>query len=56
MQYISTRSLMDLCKAVERKQGAQVGMRWWEQESIYLTGARETAAIAAEADKDGMEE
>ena len=42
VHYIATRSLMDLCKAVERKQGAQVGMWWWEQEGICLTGARET--------------
>ena len=47
---------MDLCKAVERKQGAQVGMRWWEQEVICLTGARETVVMAAEVFKYGMEE
>ena len=56
VQYIATQSLMDLCKVVERKQGARVGMRWWEQEGVYLTGARDTAAIAAEEDKDGMED
>ena len=47
---------MDLCKAAERKQGERVGMWWWEQEVICLTGARETVAMAAEVDKYGMEE
>ena len=28
-QYISTQSIMELCDAGERKQGARVGMRWW---------------------------
>ena len=39
---------------VERNQGAQVGMRWWEQAGIDLAGARET--WVAVADKDGLEE
>ena len=49
---------MDLCKVVERKRGAWVGMQWWEQARIDLEGARERAmaAAAAEADKDGLEE
>ena len=57
-QYIVTRSIMDLYRAAERKQGAWVGMRWREQARIDLAGAREraTAAAAAEADKDGLEE
>ena len=57
-QYIVTRSILDLCKAAERKQGAWVGMQWWEQARIDLEGARERAmaAAAAEADKDGLEE
>ena len=31
-------------------------MRWWEQVGIDLAGATETAAAAAEAYKDGLEE
>ena len=56
-QYIATRPILDLCKAAERKWGVRVGMRWFEQVVIYLTGSRETAVVAAEAesDKDGME-
>ena len=54
-QYIMTRSLLNLCKAEERNQRARVGMWWWEQAVIDLTGEREIAAVAAEADTDGME-
>ena len=50
-QYIATRSLLDLCEGLERASGAQVGMRWWEQVEIYLTGAREAAAAAKEGDE-----
>ena len=32
--YVATRLLLDLCKATERKQGARVCMRWWEQAGI----------------------
>ena len=28
--YISTQSLLDLCRGKNRTQGARVGMRWWE--------------------------
>ena len=54
VQYIATQSLMDLCEATERKKGAQVGLRWWEQADIDLTGSRDTAAAAA--DEGGLEE
>ena len=33
-------------------QGAQVGMRLWEQAGIDLSGARDTTTAAAEADGD----
>ena len=29
VQYITTRSLLDMCEGSERAPGAQVGMRWW---------------------------
>ena len=47
---------MDLRKAAERKRGAWVGMRWWEQAGLELLGEKETAetTAAAEADEDGM--
>ena len=52
-QFIATRLLLYLCKYMERTPGVQVGMRKWEKEVIYLTGARETEMVASEADKDG---
>ena len=53
-QYIATQYLLDLCKAAERNQGEQVGIRWWEQVLIDLTGASETAAVTV--DEGGLEE
>ena len=29
VQYIATRSLLEISEATERKRGVQVGMRWW---------------------------
>ena len=53
VNYISTRSLLDLCEGSERALGARVGMRWWEQAGLNLVGAREAAEAAAE--RDGVE-
>ena len=47
---------MDICEAAERKQGARLGMRWWEQAGIDLVGVRETAEAMAEAEEDRLEE
>ena len=52
-QYIVTRTILEMCEAAERKRGARVEMRWWEQAGVDLAGARE---MAAEADEDGLEE
>ena len=38
--YIATRLIMDLCEATERKQGEQVGIRWWEQAGIDPAGGK----------------
>ena len=46
---------MYLYEVAERKQGARVGMRLWEQAGIDMTGAMETAEAAVEDDKDGLE-
>ena len=51
-QYVSTKSLLDLCEVMERAPGSQVGMWWWEQEDINLTGSREAAAAEAEAESE----
>ena len=37
-----------MCEGSERDPGAQVTMRWWEQEGIDLSGAREEAASVEE--------
>ena len=39
-----------------RKQGVWLGMRWYYQEGIDLSGARETSEVAAEAEEDRLEE
>ena len=53
-QYIATRSLLDLCEGSERAPGAQVSMRWWEQEVIYMAGVQE--AESAVEEYEGVEE
>ena len=35
--------------------GDQVGMQWWDQAVVDLTGSNDTTVAAAEADEDGME-
>ena len=47
MQYITKKSLLDLCEGLERELGARVGVWWWEKEEHDLAGEREVAAAAA---------
>ena len=35
-QFIATRLIMDLCLAVERRQGSEVENKWWEQDGLDL--------------------
>ena len=42
-QFIATRSILDLCEKSNRRPGARVPRRWWEQTGIYWKGAREKA-------------
>ena len=53
-QFIYTQSLLYLCDKTERKPGAHVGVRWWEQAVFDLLGSRETTEAAEEADGDGI--
>ena len=46
-QFISTRFIMDLCGGTERTLQARVGMQWWDQAVIDLTGGRYRAAATA---------
>ena len=55
-QYIAMQLLLDLCEAMERTPGMRVGMWWWDQSGIYLTGTREMTSAEAEAYNDGMED
>ena len=50
--------MMDLCEGTERSLGEWVVMRWWEQDDINMTRAREAAATvtAAEAEENEVEE
>ena len=53
-QYISTRPILDLCKAEERNRGERLGLRWWENSGIDLEGARKMVVV--ETDKDRLKE
>ena len=48
--------MMYLCEETEITPGERVGMQWWEQAGIDLTGSRERADTAADTDKDGEEQ
>ena len=48
-QFIATRPILDLCEKAERRPGARVPMRWWEQIGIDWKGAREKAEATEEA-------
>ena len=47
-QFIATRPILDLCKKITRRPGAQVARRWWEKTGIDWKGAQERAEAAAE--------
>ena len=53
-QYITTRSLLDLCEGLERDPGERFDMRWWKQEGVDLAGAWE--ATVAVVEEEGGEE
>ena len=48
-QYISTRMILDLCEQFNRRPGAWVSRRWWEQDCLYLEGAKNSAAAESDA-------
>ena len=39
-QYITTRPILDLCENMDRSLGAWVARIWWQNEGLYLAGAR----------------
>ena len=56
MQFIATQSILELCEETERTPGALVGMRWWDQAGIDLTGSkkRESSATDVYEDREGQ--
>ena len=40
-QFIATRPIMDLCEKANRRPGARLARRWWEQTGIDWKGSRE---------------
>ena len=36
-QYIATWKILELCLVAERRSGAQVMIRWWDQSSLNLS-------------------
>ena len=60
-QFITTRSILDLCEQATRRTGARVSRRWWEQTGIDLNGEQEEAEAAVvepetEADSEAESE
>ena len=53
-QFIATRPILDLCEKANRRPGAQVPRRWWEQTGINWKGSierEEAAAVVADPRK-----
>ena len=55
-QYIPTRSLLELCGGSERALGEQMGVQWWEQVGINISGARVVKATAAASEEEAGKE
>ena len=53
-QFIATRTIMDLCMAVERRMGSQESKMCWEHDCLDLEGMW-TAAWEAERTEGGEE-
>ena len=45
-QFISTQSLLSLCKYTKRTPEARVYIWWWEQAELDLSGSRDVATAA----------
>ena len=52
MQYIATRTILDLCERYVRRPGAWVLHRWWDQEGIVLEGGMERLEAASYREED----
>ena len=54
-KYIATQKIMDLYKAVERKQGGRESIQWHEQAKLDLEGLRHMAVAEVETNEYGLE-
>ena len=52
-QFIATRPILDLCEKANRRPGARVPRRWWEQTGINWKGSIEREEAAEEAAEPG---
>ena len=52
-QYIAMQPILDLCEWSIRRPGERVSWRWWEQDGLYLEGAKKRSE--AESESDGQE-
>ena len=50
-QYIVTRPILDLCERSDRRPGAWVSRRWWEQDILDLEGTKERAAVESDGEE-----
>ena len=55
-QYISTRLILDLCEQFNRRPGAWVSRRWWEQDSLDFEGAKKRVTAESEREEAIREE
>ena len=53
-QFIATQPIMDLCKKAERRPGARVPRRWWDQTGIEWKGAREKSEATEDTAEPAM--
>ena len=49
-EYITTKSLLDLCEGLKRSPGVQVGIWCWEQAVLDMAEAREPSDATEEGD------
>ena len=54
-QFIATRPIIELCLAVERRQGSRAANQWWQQYRLDLEGMQ-TAAQEEKRMEGGGEE
>ena len=55
-QYIATQPILDLCEMSNWRPGARVSRRWWEQDRIYLEGAKKRAVETTTRSDPDLEE